>query len=148
MIFFFFFISYFDGIEFYTLMCITCRQDSQVYQDFQTCVALDTPTIWDCFRNIGSQMLQCINVKAYFVLKSSPLGVPPTTKIDLNSVKLYSSCLTCSTRVEVRRPVLKINNHATGGWRTKDILGGPKGWGPKKKVANVEIFVIFEVFAL
>ena len=40
-------------------------------------------------------------------------------------------------------PVLKINNHATGGWRTKDILGGPKGWGPKKKVANVEIYVIF-----
>jgi len=26
-------------------------------------------------------------------------------------------------------------------------LGGPKGWGPKKKVANVEIYVIFEVFA-
>ena len=23
-------------------------------------------------------------------------------------------------------PVLKINNHATGGRRTKDILGGPK----------------------
>ena len=23
-------------------------------------------------------------------------------------------------------PVLKINNHATGGWRTKDILGGLK----------------------
>ena len=42
-------------------------------------------------------------------------------------------------------PVLKINNHATGGWRTKDILGGPKGWGPKK-VANVEIYVVFEVF--
>ena len=44
-------------------------------------------------------------------------------------------------------PVLKINNHATGGWRTKDILGGPKAWSPKKKVANVEIYVIFEVFA-
>ena len=44
-------------------------------------------------------------------------------------------------------PVLKINDHATGGRRTKDILGGPKGWGPKKKVANVEIYVIFEVFA-
>jgi len=43
-------------------------------------------------------------------------------------------------------PVLKINDHATGR-RTKDILGGPKGWGPKKKVANVEIYVIFEVFA-
>ena len=43
-------------------------------------------------------------------------------------------------------PVLKINDHATGGRRTKDILGGPKGWGPKKKVANVEIYVIFEVF--
>ena len=26
-------------------------------------------------------------------------------------------------------------------------MGGPKGWGPKKKVANVEIYVIFEVFA-
>ena len=24
---------------------------------------------------------------------------------------------------------------------------GPKGWGPKKKVASVEIYVIFEVFA-
>merc|ERR1712012_504322 len=35
----------------------------------------------------------------------------------------------------------------TGGRRTKDILGGPKGWGPKKKVANIEIYVIFEVFA-
>ena len=44
-------------------------------------------------------------------------------------------------------PVLKINNHATGGWRTKDILGGPKAWSPKKKVANVEFYVIFEVFA-
>ena len=44
-------------------------------------------------------------------------------------------------------PVLKINDHATGGRRTKDILGGPKGWGPKKEVANVEIYVIFEVFA-
>ena len=47
----------------------------------------------------------------------------------------------------IHRPVLKINDHATGGRRTKDILGGPKGWGPKKKVANVEIYVIFEVFA-
>ena len=47
----------------------------------------------------------------------------------------------------VSPPVLKINDHATGGRRTKDILGGPKGWGPKKKVANVEIYVIFEVFA-
>ena len=44
-------------------------------------------------------------------------------------------------------PVLNINDHATGGRRTKDILGGPKGWGPKKKVANIEIYVIFEVFA-
>ena len=47
----------------------------------------------------------------------------------------------------VSDPVLKINDHATGGRRTKDILGGLKGWGPKKKVANVEIYVIFEVFA-
>ena len=44
-------------------------------------------------------------------------------------------------------PVLKINDHATGGRRTIDILGGPKGWGPNKKVANAEIYVIFEVFA-
>ena len=44
-------------------------------------------------------------------------------------------------------PVLKINNPVTGSWRTKDILGGPKGWGPKKNVANVEIYVILEVFA-
>ena len=44
-------------------------------------------------------------------------------------------------------PVLNIADHATGGRRTKDILGGPKGWGPKKKVANIEIYVIFEVFA-
>ena len=44
-------------------------------------------------------------------------------------------------------PVLNINDRATGGRRTKDILGGPKGWGPKKKVANAEIYVIFEVFA-
>jgi len=47
----------------------------------------------------------------------------------------------------VNDPVLNINDRATGGRRTKDILGGPKGWGPKKKVANVEIYVIFEVFA-
>ena len=52
-----------------------------------------------------------------------------------------------STPSTVHAPVLKINDHATGGRRTKDILGGPKGWGPKKKVANVEIYVIFEVFA-
>ena len=26
------------------------------------------------------------------------------------------------------------------GYGTKDILGGPKSWGPKKKVARVEIF--------
>ena len=49
--------------------------------------------------------------------------------------------------MKMKGPVLKINDHATGGRRTKDILGGPKGWGPKKKVANVEIYVIFEVFA-
>ena len=29
-------------------------------------------------------------------------------------------------------PVLKINNHATGGWRTKDILGGPKSLETKE----------------
>ena len=50
-------------------------------------------------------------------------------------------------KIVLGTPVLKINDHATGGRRTKDILGGPKGWGPKKKVANVEIYVIFEVFA-
>ena len=27
---------------------------------------------------------------------------------------------------------LKINNHATGGWRTKGILGGPKSLETKK----------------
>ena len=52
-----------------------------------------------------------------------------------------------SGSIDLRDPVLRINDHATGGRRTKDILGGPKGWGPKKKVANVEIYVIFEVFA-
>ena len=52
-----------------------------------------------------------------------------------------------ASEVGPRIPVLKINDHATGGRRTKDILGGPKGWGPKKKVANAEIYVIFEVFA-
>ena len=55
-----------------------------------------------------------------------------------------ASC--CKTR-RLASPVLRINNHETGVWRTKDILGGLKGWGPKKKVANVEIYVIFEVFA-
>jgi len=29
-------------------------------------------------------------------------------------------------------PVLKINDHATGGRRTKDILGGPKSLETKK----------------
>ena len=55
--------------------------------------------------------------------------------------------LWCYSIEDPTTPVLKINDHATGGRRTKDILGGPKGWGPKKKVANVEIYVIFEVFA-
>ena len=50
-----------------------------------------------------------------------------------------ASC--CKTR-RLASPVLRINNHETGVWRTKDILGGLKGWGPKKKVANVEIYVI------
>ena len=44
-------------------------------------------------------------------------------------------------------PVIKIDYRGHHGRRTKDILGGPKGWGPKKKVANIEIYVIFEVFA-
>ena len=34
-----------------------------------------------------------------------------------------ASC--CKTR-RLASPVLKINNHATGGWRTKDILGGQR----------------------
>ena len=59
-------------------------------------------------------------------------------------LKIYAVLLMKMTAMIL---VLKINNHATGGWRTKDFLGGPKGWGPKKKVANVEIYVIFEVFA-
>ena len=29
-------------------------------------------------------------------------------------------------------PVLRINDHATGGRRTKDILGGPKSLETKK----------------
>ena len=33
---------------------------------------------------------------------------------------------------EVVNPVLKINDHATGGRRTKDILGGPKSLETKK----------------
>ena len=32
----------------------------------------------------------------------------------------------------LKSPVLKINNHATGGWRTKDILGGPKSLETKE----------------
>ena len=32
----------------------------------------------------------------------------------------------------LKGPVLKINNHATGGWRTKDILRGPKSLETKK----------------
>ena len=71
---------------------------------------------------------------------------------------IVNSLLKASKRTEIFRyrrggggagdtPVLKINDHATGGRRTKDILGGPEGWGPKKEVANVEIYVIFEVFA-
>ena len=51
------------------------------------------------------------------------------------------------SQVTGQTPVLNINDRATGGRRTKDILGGPKGWGPKKKVANIEIYVIFEAFA-
>ena len=35
-------------------------------------------------------------------------------------------------RLTAKCPVLKINNHATGGWRTKDILGGPKSLETKK----------------
>ena len=33
---------------------------------------------------------------------------------------------------ELVGPVLKINNRATGGWRTEDILGGPKSLETKK----------------
>jgi len=65
----------------------------------------------------------------------------------LNLLKNPVVRLALEEKLEVWPPVLKINDHATGGRRTKDILGGPKGWGPKKKVANVEIYVIFEVFA-
>ena len=32
----------------------------------------------------------------------------------------------------VEFPVLKINNHASGGWRAKDILRGPKSLETKK----------------
>ena len=62
-------------------------------------------------------------------------------------VVVSSLYLSAFLEVAASIPVLNINDHATGGRRTKDILGGPKGWGPKKKVANAEIYVIFEVFA-
>ena len=40
--------------------------------------------------------------------------------------------LSLQTVVSHTTPVLKINNHAPGGWRTKDILGGPKSLETKK----------------
>merc|ERR1712013_154237 len=69
---------------------------------------------------------------------------------DRGQAAFYSTSLGRSLQLAAhvwQAPVLNINDHATGGRRTKDILGGPKGWGPKKKVANAEIYVIFEVFA-
>ena len=52
---------------------------------------------------------------------------------------LYRSCYRDARKSTVYNvktvgtdPVLKINNHATGGWRTKDILGGPKSLETKK----------------
>ena len=44
------------------------------------------------------------------------------------------------------RPVLKINNHTTGGWRTKDILGGPKSLDDQKLVELVEFVEIYALF--
>ena len=66
--------------------------------------------------------------------------------VDIAILSLSQSSI-LETLVTSSNPVLNINDRATGGRRTKDILGGPKGWGPKKKVANIEIYVIFEVFA-
>ena len=63
------------------------------------------------------------------------------------TTETFSRSLFLMSQVTGQTPVLNINDRATGGRRTKDILGGPKGWGPKKKVANIEIYVIFEVFA-
>ena len=68
-------------------------------------------------------------------------------KVENGQAKDQLAAVKAKLKVKEETPVLKINDHATGGRRTKDILGGPKGWGPKKKVANVEIYVIFEVFA-
>ena len=40
--------------------------------------------------------------------------------------------ITLDMAVIALTPVLKIINHATGGWRTNDILGGPKSLETKK----------------
>ena len=45
-----------------------------------------------------------------------------------------------------RCSVLGIDYHGYQGRGIKDILGGPKGWKLKKKVAKVEIYLIFEGF--
>ena len=46
--------------------------------------------------------------------------------------KIIETCNPEHRVLEAHCPVLKINNHATGGWRTKDILGGPKSLETKK----------------
>ena len=43
-------------------------------------------------------------------------------------------------------PVLRINDHATGGRRTKDILGGPKSLDDQKLVELVEFVNIYAHF--
>ena len=41
--------------------------------------------------------------------------------------------------------VLKIKDRGDHGWRTKDILGGPKSWD-LKKVGKIMIFVVFAFY--
>ena len=44
-------------------------------------------------------------------------------------------------------PVLEIEYYGYHGRRTKDILGGPKGKGPKKRSFRSKFALMFEVFA-
>ena len=44
-------------------------------------------------------------------------------------------------------PILEIDYRSYHGRRTKDVLGGPKSWGRKKRVTKIEIYVIFGIFA-
>ena len=44
-------------------------------------------------------------------------------------------------------PVLETDYRGYHGMRTKDILGGPKSWGPKKIGGHVKICANFVVLA-